>query len=290
MNNAKNIDMLDKGKLPIRNFQLEDMEKNATIIIIAKRGSGKSFVTREIMKHYNKVPVSVVISPSDKESGFFRKFYSDTFIHYDFNSELIQRFICRQRRIIQKQKQKIRQGKYIDARACLIMDDCMSSKKSWINDPGIRDIFLNGRHLKTVFIITMQYIFGITPELRTNIDYIFLLADDNQDNIKKLYKNYAGIFPSVKIFEQVFRQLTTNHGCMVICNRGAANSFLDKVFWYKAPISGGISIGCKQLIKFHDRNYDKKWYDNEMKQFDINEYCNIKNRDKSLIKIEKTTF
>ena len=34
---------------------------------------------------------------------------------------------------------------------------------------------MNGRHYKILFILTMQYALGIPPNLRTNIDYVFIL-------------------------------------------------------------------------------------------------------------------
>ena len=52
-------------------------------------------------------------------------------------------------------------GKTIDPRAFLI-DDCLYDQ-SWIRDTNIRSLFMNGRHYKILFIITMQYALGIPP-------------------------------------------------------------------------------------------------------------------------------
>ena len=55
---------------------------------------------------------------------------------------------------------------------------------------------MNGRHYFAMFIITMQYALGIPPVLRTNIDYVFILRENIFMNRKKLYDQYAGMFPT----------------------------------------------------------------------------------------------
>ena len=78
-----------------------------------------------------------------------------------------------------------------DPRAFLIFDDCLYDN-SWVKDRNIRSIFMNGRHYKTMFLLTMQYSLGITPNLRTNIDYVFILREPDYNNRKKLYEHYYG--------------------------------------------------------------------------------------------------
>jgi len=133
------------------------------------------------------------------------------------------------------------------------MDDCLSSKGSWVNDEPILEVFMNGRHFKIMYILTMQFPLGVKPELRANFDYIFLLADDMYSNQKRIYEHYAGIFPSFDAFRQVFTQLTADYGCMVIVNRGANIGLLDKIFWFKADDSIIKNLGCKQFIEFHKK-------------------------------------
>ncbi len=71
--------------------------------------------------------------------------------------------------------------------------------------------FMNGRHWKILFIITMQYALGVPPNLRTNIDYVFILRE-NFVSRKRLYE-HAGMFPSYDIFAQVMDARTENYEC-----------------------------------------------------------------------------
>lgn len=245
--------------LPIREFQLKWMVKNPSIVMIAKRGSGKSWVCRAILKHFSFVPGGAIIAPTDRMSCFFGKFYPETYIHYEYSSELIENILFRQTQMIEKAKSKAKEGKKCDPRAILVMDDCLASKGSWANDRPIMEVFYNGRHYYLMYILTMQFPLGIKPELRANFDYIFLLAEDFHTNQKRIYDHYAGMFPTFDSFKSIFLQLTDDYGCMVIVNRGARKDFLDKVFYYKAPNTEVIRMGCKQFNKFHDDNYNKDW-------------------------------
>ncbi len=172
--------------------------------------------------------------------------------------------------MIEKQLDKEKEGKKIDPRGFILMDDCLSKKGSWMKDQPIMELLFNGRHYRLMYLLTMQFPLGITPELRCNFDYIFLLAEDFYSNLKRLYDHYAGMFPTFDAFRAVFKELTNDFGAMVIVNRGARASFLEKIYWYKAENEAVGMIGCKQFVDYHNKNYDKNWK-KKTKTFDIME-------------------
>ena len=47
---------------------------NPRIAVIAKSGSGKSWVIRDIMYHMRDIACGTVIAPTDKMSGFYNEF------------------------------------------------------------------------------------------------------------------------------------------------------------------------------------------------------------------------
>lgn len=168
------------------------------------------------------------------------------------------------------------------------MDDCLARKGAWLKDPLIGELLMNGRHYDLMYILTMQTPLGITPELRSQFDYIFLLAEDYWTQQKKIFDHYAGMFPDFTSFRLTFTQLTQDYGCMVINNRGARSTFLEKIYWYKAPLDDNpVTIGCKQFRKFHEDNYDPKWRTKSSGGLDINEFCSRKKSEKGDLKIEK---
>jgi hypothetical protein len=106
---------------------------------------------------------------------------------------------------------------------------------------------MNGRHWKIMLIITMQYPLGIPPNLRTNIDYVFILREPYIANRKRIYENYAGMFPTFESFSQVMDQCTENFECLVINNNSKSNKLHDQIFWYKAQSHTNFKLGSKEF-------------------------------------------
>lgn len=272
----------------LKRFTIDDIVDHAAICMIAKRASGKSWIVRDIISKKKDIPASVVIAPTDKLSQFYDEFIPSSFIHYEYDTNILSKIFHRQEILIKKNQQRIKDGKTpIDTRCILIMDDCLAQKGSWMKDRNILELLQNGRHYHITFVLTMQYALGITPELRSNFDYVFLLGEDFINNRKKLYDHYAGMFPSFDIFQQVFTEVTDNFGSMVLNNRVKSKYIQQKVFWYKADKpTGEFKIGSEQFNTFHSKYYDKDWQTNKKKVFDINEFVTKKKTANIVIKLK----
>jgi hypothetical protein len=292
MSGVKKINFNGEKSLSVKEFKLDSMCPNPAIVMIAKRASGKSWVCRSILKHFKDIPVGLIIAPTERMANppFYSDFFPDSYIHYEYKSETIEKLLYRQDIMIEKQMDREQQGKRpIDARGFILMDDCLSKKGSWMKDQPIMELLFNGRHYQLMYMLTMQFPLGISPELRCNFDYIFLLKEDFYSNLKRLYDHYAGMFPTFDSFRLVFKELTANFGSMVIVNRGAVDCFLDKVFWYKAENEPVGMIGCNQFVKHHDDNYDKLWK-KKNKGLDINDMMGKKKLNEPQYKIEKVGY
>jgi hypothetical protein len=283
-----NVESQAGDKLPIQEFTLDKMCRNPSIIMIAKRGSGKSWVTKAIIYKHADIPVGVIISPTEKDNPFFVDFFPDTFIFYKYESKILKKILIRQKLILKKAREKRLQGKFIDPRAIIVMDDCFASRGTWAKDPLVSELLFNGRHRQLTYILTMQYPLGISPDLRSNFDYIFLLAEDYTSNLKRLYEHYAGMFPDFNSFRQIFRQLTEDYGAMVINNRGSRTNLFDKISFYRAPDlkNKPMKFGCNQFRTFHKKNYKTGWEDEAFK-IDYEEFMLDKKKSKSRINVRK---
>lgn len=289
---SKDIDINTGGKcdrLPIKGFTLDMFVKNPSIVMVAKRGSGKSYNVRAILNYFKDIPAGIIIAPTDKMNCFYGDFFPNTYIFYEYKTEIIEKVLTRQQAIIDKQKEKLKLGKDIDTRCFVVMDDCLGQKGAWIRDRPIQELLFNGRHYEIMYILTMQFPLGITPELRSNFDYIFLLSEDYISNLKRIYDHYAGMFPSFESFRQVFGQLTEDFGSMVIVNRGARKSIFEKIYYYKAPDLTGVKVdmGCKQFRDYHKNNYDNDWQ-RKARIFNVDEYFQKKRKNKSKVIVDKT--
>ena len=258
------------SRLRLKKFDIKNMAEHCTIAMIAKRASGKSYLTREIMYHKRHIPSSIIISKTEKLNKFYGDFVASSFIYDKFDTEILTRMFSRQKKMIIDNDERKKKGKpQKDTTLMLVMDDCMSDKK-WVKDPNIGELFFNGRHYHVSLILTMQYAVGIPPEMRSNLDYIFLLAEDFTNNQKKLYEHYAGMFPTLDSFKQVFSHVTCNYGVMVINNRIHSSNLTDKVFWYKAREVPEFRVGSNKYYKYHKKHYDYDW-DKRTPEFNTND-------------------
>ena len=250
-------------KLQLKKFDMASIKDDKVVVMIGKRDTGKSFLCKDLLYYHQDIPVGSVISATDSANCFYGKMVPPLFIHGEYNDEIIKKVLLRQTRCMSQYKKEESQiasqgviGKKIsiDPRTFVILDDCLYDN-SWTKSKHIRSLFMNGRHFKVFFIITMQYALGIPPNLRTNIDYVFILRENIVQNRRRLYECYAGMFPTFEVFCDVMNQTTENYECLVINNNSKSNNLEDQVFWYKAEPHAEFKLGSKELWTFHERNY-----------------------------------
>jgi len=240
--------------LKLRKFDMTSIADDKVVIFIGKRETGKSFLVKDLLYTHQHMPVGTVISGTEGANQFYSKMVPPIFIHEEYSPEIIHNFLKRQKKIIKKMNNGVIEYRNVDPRAFMILDDCLYDN-TWTKDKNIRALFMNGRHFKIMFLITMQYALGIPPNLRTNVDYVFILREPLYNNRKKLYEQYCGMFPNFEIFCQVMDQCTENYECLVVHNNAKSNKIEDQVFWYKANQHSDFKIGSRVLWDHHKQNY-----------------------------------
>jgi len=235
-------------QLQLRKFDITTIKPDKVVVLIGKRETGKSYLVRDLLFNQRDLPIGTVISPTETANKFFGNMVPPLFIHEEYTASILDNVVKRQKIIMRKiDQQVVATGRCnIDPRAFLILDDCMYDD-TWTRDKNVRLLFMNGRHYKIMFIITMQFPLGIPPSLRTQIDYVFILRENLINNRKRIYDNYAGMFPTFDVFCQVMDQCTENFECLVINNNAKSNQLEDQVFWYKAEPHSNFRIGAQQF-------------------------------------------
>lgn len=240
---------LDLKKFNMREITFKpDENKGPVIVFIGRRDTGKSFLIEDLLFHHQDIPIGTVISGSEAANGFYSAHVPKLFIHDEYTPVLIENVIRRQRAVLNQVKGEIEKTgrRQIDPRAFVILDDCLYDQ-GWTKDKLMRMLFMNGRHWKVMLIITMQYPLGIGPNLRTNIDYVFILREPYMTNRRRIWENYASMFPTLESFSTVMDQTTQNFECLVINNNAKSNRIVDQIFWYKAEHRPPYKLGSQQF-------------------------------------------
>jgi len=257
---------LELKKFDMRSITFKpDENKGPVCCLIGRRDTGKSFLVRDLLYHHQDIPVGTVISGTEAGNGFYAKLVPKLFVHHAYTSEIIDKVYRRQKIAVKQFERERESGRRqpSDPRCFVILDDCLYDNK-WTRDKLMLALFLNGRHWKVFLVITMQHPLGIPPALRTNVDYVFILRENYITNRKKIYDNYASMFPTFESFCSVMNQCTENFECIVINNNTKSNKLEDQVFWYRAAEHGPFRLGSKlfwELSKNLADDSDEEMFD-----------------------------
>ena len=284
--------LINNMSLELKKFDMKSISfkpnenKGPVVVLIGKRDTGKSFLVRDLLFYQQAIPIGTVISGTEEGNGFYGSMVPKLFVHNEYNTAIIENILKRQRTVLKQIKKEMDTYKRttIDPRAFVILDDCLYDN-TWARDKMMRLLFMNGRHWKVMLVITMQYPLGIPPTLRTNIDYVFILRENYIANRKRIYENYAGMFPTFEAFCQVMDQCTENYECLVINNNSKSNKLSDQVFWYKADSHGDFRLGSKEFWELSkdlkDDDEGEEAYDpNKMKKRGAGPKISVKKANK----------
>jgi len=259
---------LELRKFDMRQISFKAQEnKGPVVVLIGRRDTGKSYLVRDLLYYQQDIPIGTVISGTEAGNSFYSEHIPKVFIHDEYNQGIIENILKRQKQCMKQVQKEMMTYKRsnIDPRTFVILDDCLYDA-GWTKDKLMRLLFMNGRHWKVMLIITMQYPLGIPPNLRTNIDFVFILREPYINNRKRIYENYAGMFPTFESFCQVMDQCTENFECLVINNNAKSNKLTDQIFWYKAEAHPTFKLGSKEFWEMskqigsddEDEAYDPK--------------------------------
>jgi Poxvirus A32 protein len=225
-------------------------ESSPVICVIGKRNTGKSQVIQSILSANRTIPSGIIMCPTETGNAFYSNFCPDSFIYNDFEPDILKKIMNRQKNIIKER------GKHPENDFFIILDDCMYNSKEICNNLHIKEIFRNGRHFQITIVVAVQYVMDLPIALRSNIDLVFCMRENNLNNLDRLYKSFFGIFPTKNDFIQAFNKITENYGAIVVDTLSRSNCIQDCVFWYRAEYPcKPFKIGSEEFWQFHYDNY-----------------------------------
>lgn len=263
--------------IQIKKFDPTTIDPCRICVFVGRRSTGKSQLVTDILYHQRKIPMGIVMSGTEESNEHYQSYVPDSFIYGKYEPEIIDKIIKHQGKVISKLKGPAKDDfKDPSKSVFMLLDDCMYDNK-WTRHEIMRCVFMNGRHYRILFLLTLQYCMDLPPSLRGQIDYLFILRENIIQNRKKLYDHFFGIFPTFDSFNEVLNQCTENYECLVLNVRSTSNKIEDCVFWYKAKIGRKFKIGSPALWDHHKRNYNPKHSltDEETNSKDLKKKTNV---------------
>ena len=206
--------------------------KNFSMLILASRGSGKSYLCRYLLEYHlrDKFDSFIVFSDSEDELENYREILPGRLFFDDFYPEMVEA-------VVKKNKERQQIGKPL-FQTLVLFDDKISNKMRY--DDQILQLFTRGRHVGiSIIFISQSHVFANTT-WRNNSDTIIILKQNARqareainDNILIGSLDAPEDANEKKYFMNIMRHYINKEGDALVLdfNKGA----FDNLYQYRAP-------------------------------------------------------
>lgn len=243
---TKEIESLDIKKYDLEEYklQMETKNDNKKILIIGKSGTGKSWLVLNLIDEMkDNFDEMLIFSEKEKFDKFYFNKLNSSCIVYNFDENILKQII---------EKQEIENFK---KRILVVFDDILLNKN--LKSGFLSHFIGNSRYNNITFILTMPYPIGLSPEIRTNFEDVYLFDQDIMSNIKRLHEHYNNFTKNFNMFNQIINECCKHHKFLLI-KKNYKNQ--NNVYYGRAKeITSFINIKeITNIIKNKDNFEDKE--------------------------------
>ena len=250
----------------LEKFDVNTVPRNAFLIVVASRRSGKSHIISHFLEEYtSKNKVNGVFLFSKTGAGF-----EGIPSNYRYRNLDILPDIVEQQLKVKKYNLNVKKSKKIKSNIIILLDDMVGSggmSADMRKNQMLNKLAVNGRHVSDgensnmLIILISQLYTGISPQIRLNTDFLLttkLSARKERENIVNsflsLNSGRKGLSESYEILDKVVNADDYNFIC-IHCTKSNKKKFSDYVYYYKAP----AKLKNKKLTgNAHDWKHNKK--------------------------------
>ena len=88
--------------LKLNKFDINRINDDNVVVLIGKRNTGKSFLTKTILYNNKSIPVGTVISGTEGANRFYSEMVPPVFIHEEYTPLILNNVLKRQKIIMKK--------------------------------------------------------------------------------------------------------------------------------------------------------------------------------------------
>jgi hypothetical protein len=231
----------------IGDFVIEDVPRNACMLLIASRRSGKSHGCQHFLEVYTK---------KHKTDGIFlfsltnAGFPGIPSVYRYKNLDVLEQIIETQIKV-KKHNQLAKKKDKIKSNIIIILDDMVGGNAytgQMRKNPILNKLFVNGRHLSSdcgssnmMVILISQVFIALAPQIRLNTDYLFTTKTASRKERENMVNTFlslnsgrSGLAESYEVFDSIVN-LAEFNWLVVHCTAQNKKTFSDYCYNFKAP-------------------------------------------------------
>lgn len=253
-----------REKYAFKRFSPKVIKPGSIVVALGKKGSGKTTAIMDVAYALRHHPEVTLMQKTYDTNPAFHGIVPGLFCYTEWRPDVVRTIIDRQKK---ENKKRQREGKPFRYHL-LILDD-LAGNEAFCKDKLLQELMFNARWYKITIVFTMQYSLKMSPDLRSQFDWVIMCRENMRGNRKRLYEHYCGQFDTQQEFDHVFTNMTKNYGCMVLNNGSISNDLTETFYHFRARNrnfnecpKAGIKkwrIGSKAYWVFNNRFFDPHW-------------------------------
>lgn len=237
--------------IDVPRFEPVNFPKCGFVLVLAKRGSGKSVYCAYMASRLPFVAtgMAMAICGSEKVCQDWRQFIPNLYVHAA-SIEVLDMVIQNQNKLAKYYATKSMPIPD-ELHVTLFIDDCASIPRI-MKSKQLKYLASNSRHLNMCIIIAAQYFIQVVREIRSQFDITVLLGKQTARNIKTVNDDNATSV-DLRTFRAVVISMLKDFGVLLIDSRSDA---VDLMCFDKAPFPlPDIKLGGSHQWAFSRQHY-----------------------------------
>jgi energy-coupling factor transporter ATP-binding protein EcfA2 len=218
--------------------------RNGLYLLLGKRNTGKTTWCRFINQHIesSRTGIVVLITQNERLKENWSHHIPKLFIFQPEDANIMSTISKCMNNAIKSCENRGISSHDNRLKLTFILDD-VGSESSVMNNNGLKKLASNGRHVNVTVFILAQFLYQVPPKVRSQFEYIFMLASISQKNNKTVNHEFAAHIEHSK-FCRILQRSTENHGVLVI-NTTSSNADDSLYFAHidQYPIKT-VRLGC----------------------------------------------
>jgi hypothetical protein len=243
----------------VKKFNLKWVRWGNAITLLGKRGSGKTFMMKELIRYF-EADLNIVFAGSDGSYMEFCEITNPLFVYDAFsNVDIVEKVLLDLMALVRNKTAP-------RPRKILVLFDDLGCEEDVMKSKILLSLYARGRHLNLIdgqemgvtVVIAIQQAKMIGPKIRDNTDFLFCHALPSISSLRIVWSEYTTI-PSFPVFSKIYEDLHNekDYASLVINNLNGASRQKRSLTWYcanKDPQCG--YTGAAEVNDLATRFYD----------------------------------